>query len=492
MTEAGSILGPDRDLAATAESNLSQPLFSARQWVRPAMFLYDVLMVEIVVGLGYLSRSLLAGWLPVDLIQPTYAGILFGVLALPVGYFAVGLHPGYGLGEVERLRRRVLVTVAVFVALLSWDYLGHRDQFSRGILVFCFVYALVLPWYGERLLRNFLAASGCWGEPVAVLGANAMGRKVAQSLRDRPEVGFVPVGFLDDDPPPIDTWNDDSPLLGFVGDARSLCPRVRSVIIALPDIDETRFHQLCERMPFTNIIFVSDFSDLCTIWVSPVDLGGIVALRVKENLLLRNNRVLKRVVDLVVGFALAVFTAPLIGLCALLIKLVDPGPAFYRQERTGKDGKPFKMIKLRTMYTGADQILQDYLEEDEAARVDWHHHMKLRNDPRVLPVIGNFLWKCSIDELPQLWHVLTGEMSVVGPRPFPDYHLALFSDEFRYQRSKVPPGLTGLWQVEARSDADLETQKALDTYYIKSWSLWMDLYVVMRTIPAVLSGRGAR
>ena len=226
-------------------------------------------------------------------------------------------------------------------------------------------------------------------------------------------------------------------------------------------------------------------------WTEPRDLGGMIGFETRQKLLNPLAQWIKRTLDLAAASGGLLVCAPLLGVCALWIRKASPGSPFYTQEREGRDGTTLRILKLRTMFPNADEMLEAHLAGDPEAREEWERFCKLKHDPRILPGVGHFLRKTSLDELPQLWNVLRGEMSLVGPRPFPRYHLEGFGPRFRALRSRVKPGLTGLWQVSDRADGDLEVQEALDTYYIRNWSLWLDLYILARTVRAVLFPRGA-
>ena len=222
------------------------------------------------------------------------------------------------------------------------------------------------------------------------------------------------------------------------------------------------------------------------------DFNGLIGLQMRRNLLMRRNRWLKMAIDRLLALPLFIVSLPIVLLLAGWLRFTSEGSPFYAQLRIGKDGRPIKVWKLRTMYRDAEARLERHLAENPDAKREWNRHFKLTNDPRILPKIGHFLRRTSLDELPQIFNVIRGEMSLVGPRPFPQYHLDMFDPAFQVLRSSVIPGMTGLWQVSARSDGDLTVQKTLDTYYIRNWSIWIDFYILFQTFGAVLAGRGAR
>jgi lipopolysaccharide/colanic/teichoic acid biosynthesis glycosyltransferase len=252
-----------------------------------------------------------------------------------------------------------------------------------------------------------------------------------------------------------------------------------------------RNERILAQWGFRKIVVVDQGDTLSSFELQTGELGLFTTLQLTDQSR-RASGAPKRVLDLVLALPLGLFVAPLVAILAVAVKLSDPGPAFYGQWRVGRDGRPIRVLKLRTMYQNAEQRLQDVLATDKARREQWQRYFKLSRDPRILPRVGAFLRRTSLDELPQLWNVIRGDMSLVGPRPFPKYHLDAFDPGFRALRTSVLPGVTGLWQISSRSDGDLETQRAQDGFYIRHRSLWLDLYVLIATIPAVIVGQGAK
>ncbi len=198
----------------------------------------------------------------------------------------------------------------------------------------------------------------------------------------------------------------------------------------------------------------------------------------------------KRIMDIVIASLALVLVAPLLLVVAILIRFQDGGRAVYAQKRHGRNGRTFKCYKLRSMVANADERLQEILATDDAARAEWEETQKFVNDPRITP-LGHFIRKTSIDELPQLWNILCGDMSLVGPRPIVENEIAKYGEFYR-DYCAVRPGLTGLWQVEGRSDTTYEERVQLDVKYARTRSFTGDFVIMLRTVPAVLFSRGAR
>jgi lipopolysaccharide/colanic/teichoic acid biosynthesis glycosyltransferase len=261
--------------------------------------------------------------------------------------------------------------------------------------------------------------------------------------------------------------------------------------VAILEVDDNRDSRVVDELQryFRHVIILRAFDDLPLEGVEIRNFGGFMGVEYTNNLLKRRNRIVKRVMDIVVGGLALTLALPVIVVAGLVVKVVSPGAAFYKQRRIGLNGKVFPVVKIRTMRPNADRIAEQKLEPEQLE--EWKRNKKLVSDPRLIPGVGRFLRRWSIDELPQLLSVVSGRMTLVGPRPLPDYHLDEFPTSFRTLRERVRPGVTGMWQVMIRSDGGLKEQEAFDSYYIRNWSIWLDIYLLAKTITAVLSGRGA-
>ena len=212
----------------------------------------------------------------------------------------------------------------------------------------------------------------------------------------------------------------------------------------------------------------------------PIDASPLVTIKAEQTL--------KRAFDFCIALVMGFLILPVVLLVVAAIKVIDPGPGFFRQSRQGLNGKSFKLLKLRTMRLNGDVWLRTYLAENPGAKDPRIH--RTSNDPRILPGIGRWLRSYSVDELPQIWNVLRGDISLVGPRALPDYHCELLTPEFLTLRSQVRPGITGLWQIESRIDAGPESIEFYDRQYLDNWTFGRDLRILALTVICVLSGSG--
>ena len=402
-----------------------------------------------------------------------------------------GLYPGYGLTLAERLRRRVRITSFLFMGFTVVGFFVHHGNYSRFFTLLLFLWALVLPPFMQSLMRTWLVSRNLWGTPVLVLGAGRTGERAVSSLLSNVDLGFRPVAVLDDDRRKWGTKMSGVEVIGGLSRARAFKGKLHYALLALPNMAREQQVYLVNSLPFSHILVIPDLIGVQSLWVEARDLCGMVGLEIRKNLLLRRNMYFKLMLDYLLGIPLFLVSLPILSVFAVWICLLSPGNPFYCQVREGWGGRKFKVWKLRSMYPNAEKLLQLHLAADPAVKKEWESFFKLKHDPRILKGIGGFLRKTSIDELPQLWNVLRGEMSLVGPRPFPHYHLEQFDIDFRRMRRSVLPGMTGLWQVSARSDGNLSVQEKLDTYYILNWSIWLDLSLLTQTIKVVLTRKGA-
>lgn len=449
----------------------------------------DLLGLGVAALISVYVRFLLDGQFQL----PLYWQLLPLMGLFTVAYAAVGLYPGVAISPVDELRWVTVSTSLVYFVLGSTVFLRREGEvYSRGIFLLAWLLSIGLVLAGRALTRHAFAQKRWWGYPVMVLGAGKTGEMVVRTLQQRPRIGLKPVVVLDDNPDKHGSLHN-VPVLGGVELAPVLAKarKIPYAIVAMPGVSRDRLLQILEQygQTFAHLLIIPDLFGFSSLWVEAKDMGGILGLEVRQQLLLPGPRLAKFLIDRLITLMGGLIVLPFIILIALLIRLDSPGPILYGQIRIGQNGESFKAWKFRSMVRNADLALESYLETHPELRASWERDHKLRNDPRITRV-GRFLRQTSLDELPQLWNILRGEMSLVGPRPIVDEEIQRYGEKFGLY-TKVTPGLTGLWQVSGRNNLEYEERVSLDAYYVRNWSVWLDLYILIRTVWVVISGEGA-
>ena len=419
---------------------------------------------------------------------------LFFLLPWIIAFADAGLYASRALfWEEARRSLRACTLAAVFSALLS--FATHASiRLSRLVLVGAWLTTIVVVPIARHYAKRLLAAIGLWRRRVLILGAGETGRGVLERIAKHPVLGYQAVALVDDAAETIGPSVSGLPVVGPLADVPRFVREygASEVLVALPRLPRERLLQLiaaCEGHVAT-IRLVPDMFGLATLGVEAEDLDGVLLLHMRWNLAKPWNLAIKRVFDLVVGAVLTVLMSPLLAFIAIAIKLDSPGPVLFRQERLGRGWSRFACLKFRTMYGDAPAILERWLEQNPEARAEWDRYAKLRtHDPRCTRV-GRFLRRTSLDELPQMFNALRGDMSLVGPRPYlptEAERMGLLAETIL----KAPPGITGLWQVSGRNELSFEQRLRLDEYYVRNWSLWQDVIVLLKTVGVLLTRQGA-
>jgi Undecaprenyl-phosphate galactose phosphotransferase WbaP len=433
--------------------------------------------------------------------------------AMVIGVFAVavwiglrslmGLYPGYGLSSEERLRRHTYsvigaaaaVSIAIVLGLgdIASRFIRFYDSFPRLLLALGFVGLLLLPPLVQGLARWGVWRLGFWGRPVVVIGDKDTTARTVKLLKEEWVLGYAPAALIDWGLTPSVKRLDGLSHADAMTQAENLARRagVDTIILAAPYIRRSRLAPLVSRASrsFRHVLLISHLGGITNSAVTARDFAGTLAVEIKYNLLSPWARRAKRVLDLVATLAGGALALPLLLMIALLVYLESGRPVFYTDWRMGKDGVPFPCIKFRTMVPGAEAVLELMLAEDAGLREEYVKYHKLRVDPRVTRV-GRFLRGTSLDELPQLWNVLRGEMSLVGPRPYLPRESGDIGDA-RDEILRVPPGVTGPWQVSGRNHAFFTDRIEMDIHYVRDWSVWLDLVLLARTVRALFVDKGA-
>ena len=468
--------------------DLSGHAIRRRGWVlRRALLVADVSALAAAIAVADMAGG------AVRLAEPAFWLLGGGVACLWVlAAHAYGL---YANDELQAYRPTaddvpgvvLLVTLTTWIGLLALDVVSlGTPKLGPAALFWGCAIALVLA--GRASARGIVQRRFVLCERTLIVGAGVVGAQIARRLGRRPEYGLGVIGFVDDDPA---AEIDGAPHLGATTRIESIVRghRVERVIFAfarLPRSEQLEILQGCMDMG-VQVDVVPQLYEVIGSRMQAHDLDGVPLLGLRAPVLSRSSRVLKRSLDVIGATLLLVLLSPLFAYIAIRIKLESHGPVLFLQDRIGENERRFRIFKFRTMYADAEE------RKGELGHLNKHTEppprmFKIAEDPRVTSV-GRFLRRWSLDELPQLWNVLRGEMSLVGPRP-------LIPDEDEHvvgagrQRLRLTPGITGLWQVLGRSDVPFREMITLDYLYVTNWSLWGDIKLLVRTVPRVLRGSG--
>jgi Undecaprenyl-phosphate glucose phosphotransferase len=486
----------------------------------------------------YFRQNINFDWLPFYI--PEHLDIVhtisvYSKVSLMYSLINLVLFSNYGLYQrrqiVARLDELYLVFKAISIGAiitLAFSFLFREVTYSRFVVLVAWLLTIVLVDLWRIILRKIqgmMVKRGIGVARVLIYGAGKAGLQVARELTNHIEFGYQVIGFVDDDPEKLGkeflelnlignvdnvavgkeiigvksnnnktlaaetTEQISTKVLGNRNDLFDLIKKyeIDEVILAIPSAAREKIMDLIFALRRRNITYriMPDLFELLTIRVNVSNFGSVALLDFVGTRLHGWRLFFKRVID-VVGSSFMIFLlSPFFLLVAIWIKLDSRGPVFFRQTRLGINGKPFRMFKFRSMIANADSLKDKLSALNEADGPLF----KIKDDPRVTR-IGRFLRRTSLDELPQLLNVFLGDMSLVGPRPPLPEETEEYNDWHR-KRLEVPQGMTGLWQVSGRSSLSFEEMVALDVYYIENWTFWLDLKIILKTIPIVLLRRGA-
>lgn len=416
---------------------------------------------------------------------------LTGLLLLAYVSQKVYVHPR-GRSWLDEMYVLFSSTLTSLMLLIVITYYVPELSYSRGLFPLVAVTILIplaLSRIAKSIILNQLRRRGVGVRRVLVVGAGEVGRAVIRSIVAHPELGYQVVGFVDDNPEKGQTDLGKIKALGEIERLSDLISEhsIDLVITALPWMYHRKILRImrqCEGQR-TQVYIVPDLLQTAIRHVDVEYLGEVPVVGVRQNALSQEALLFKRALDLVMAAACFLFGWPILLVIALLIRIDSPGSAIFSQTRIGKNGIPFTIYKFRTMRQGADAEKAKLMAHNEGEE----RLFKIKDDPRVTR-IGRFLRKTSLDELPQIWNVLRGEMSIVGPRPQVPSEVELYLEWHRH-RLDVLPGMTGMWQVSGRSELSFDEMALLDIWYVENWTLWLDIKIMLKTAAVALSAKGA-
>lgn len=474
---------------ASKPGSVSQPVSNGQ---REAFLQSFRTATPLVVGdMVALAISGVAAALMLRLVDPHVTAVVrpmsVVLCLLTVAYWVCGLYSALGASPVLELRQIIQVNTIGFLAAAIGGILAPPlPWWCMG----AWVLSVAAVPFGRATVRRWCARTNWWGHPTLIISSGKNADGVVLALLRAPTSGFRPVAVTD----PKSECR--SALLPVVNDETTLEALIRQkairyAVVCAPQLSNADVGELFARYGalIPHLVFLSDVPDLPSLWGTSRTCGRLTGLEMRNSRMLPRLWAVKRIIDVIVASTALVLGMPLLIAIALAVKFTSRGRLFYGHSRIGFGGHWFMAWKFRTMHPDGDAVLAAYLKRHPEACDEWERDHKLRNDPRVTP-IGRILRKLSFDELPQIWNVLKGEMSLVGPRPIVAKEVAKYGTVFK-KYSAVKPGITGMWQVSGRSETTYDERVRLDEYYVANWSPWLDIYILAKTVIILVRRRGA-
>lgn len=461
-----------------------------------SLFLVDIFCIMLCIGMGFFVINLFF----IDDIN--FKSFVNYFVFLPI--FVIlngvnGLYPGIMIPHAEEVKKcttstfftfLIITLVILYSNMTESNYaklITKESDEIKILLAFIVAFICSLPLYpGIRALsKHFFAKFSYWGVPIVIYTTGNSANYVIDRLLFNKHYGYKPVLIID---------GSDSPASDYKGipifkNSPELLSLIKSLKIKNALICDYSGNMTEVMTSYRYTISVAENQSSFTCTQQLKEIGDIIAFSSTHNLTINTYYYLKRALDIGIIILFCPILLPVFLLLILLVACTSKGPVFYGHKRVGKNGKEFKCWKFRSMVINSQEMLEQILATDPVRAAEWEAERKFKDDPRVTKV-GQFLRKTSLDELPQLVNVLIGEMSLVGPRPVTEPELEKYGKSRDYVLS-VLPGLTGLWQVNGRSETNYEERTYFDTFYIQNWSIWMDLWILIKTVWVVLKRKGA-
>ena len=461
-----------------------------------ALFIVDILVLILCIALGFFIVNIFA---IKDINFSSFINYTIFIPFILLLFAFMGLYPGIMIPAAEQVKKysissffgfAIIVSFVLVSSLTESDPAAVIKSYTENSLVIIaflitFIFSiLLLPAFREFAKRKFCRFSW-WGVPAVIYCTGNSADVIIEKLKNNKYLGYKPAVIID---------------------AQSIFPSVKNGIPVFPPENEINsilhdynikqaiisdykgeISSIMTSYRYTISVAKSQSSFTCSQQLK--DIAGIIGFASTHNLTFKTNLFFKRLLDIFIILFFSPVILPVFIILMILTKITSRGPIFYGHKRVGKNGKEFRCWKFRSMCIDADKKLEEILANNPQMREEWEKERKFQNDPRVTK-FGKFLRKTSLDELPQLINILIGQMSFVGPRPVTEPELTNYG-EFKDYVLSVVPGLSGMWQTSGRSDTEYEERISLDLYYIQNWSIWLDIWILIKTIYVVVKGRGA-